>query len=65
MEYFQIPRRHVTKTFGIARSTFYLWLEQIDGHTTDSKRRAWNKTPDELAWLVWRIAGDNIEWGRF
>jgi len=23
MEYFQIPKRHVTKTFGIARSTLY------------------------------------------
>ena len=30
MEYFQIPRRQVTKTFGIARSTFYHWLKNID-----------------------------------
>ena len=30
MEYFQIPKRHVTKSFGIARSTLYRWLRQID-----------------------------------
>jgi putative transposase len=63
MEYFQIPRRQVTKTFGIARSTLYRWLNKIEG-ATDSNRQAWNKTSDELALWVWRIAGDNIEWGR-
>ena len=30
LEYFQIPRRHVSKTFGIARSTLYRWLRRID-----------------------------------
>ena len=30
MEYFQIPRRHVTKTFCIARSTLYQWMKNID-----------------------------------
>ena len=64
MEYFQIPRRKVTETFGIARSTLYRWLEQIQGETENTERHAWNKTPEELAWLVWRIAGDNIQWGR-
>ena len=63
MEYFQIPRRHVTKNFGIARSTLYRWLKKLDD-TTDQARCAWNKTSDELALLVWNIAGNNIEWGR-
>lgn len=63
MEYFQIPRKHVKQTFGIARSTLYRWLKKIDD-TTDQARHAWNKTSDELAGLVWLIAGDNIEWGR-
>jgi transcriptional regulator with PAS, ATPase and Fis domain len=27
MEYFQIPRRQVTKTFGVSRSTLYRWLK--------------------------------------
>ncbi|MCP4755570.1 MAG: hypothetical protein GY866_32305 [Proteobacteria bacterium] len=30
MEYFQIPRRQVTRTFGIARSTLYRWLGKIN-----------------------------------
>ncbi len=54
----------MTETFGIARSTLYRWLEQIQGKTENPGRHAWNKTPQELAWLVWRIAGDNIQWGR-
>ena len=63
MEYFQIPRRQVTKTFGIARSTLYRWLKQIDDET-ESVRQPWNKTPELLTALVWRIANDNIEWRR-
>jgi len=51
MEYFQIPRRQVTKTFGIARSTLHRWLKGIDDGT-DSVRQSWNKTPDSLVALV-------------
>ena len=57
MEYFQISRRQVTKTFGIARLTLYRWLKHIG-------QQPWNKTPEPLAALVWRIANDNIDWGR-
>lgn len=63
MEYFQIPRCHVTKTFGIARSTLYRWLRRIDD-IPNSNRQPWNKTPESLAALVWRISKDNIDWGR-
>jgi transposase InsO family protein len=63
MEYFQVPRRKVTEIFGIARSTLYRWLKELDDET-DSAHQPWNKTPDDLAILVWRIAGDNIHWGR-
>ncbi|MBU2512796.1 DDE-type integrase/transposase/recombinase [bacterium] len=63
MEYFQIPKRHVTKTFGIARSTLYRWLRQIDD-TPKPNRQPWNKTLESLAALVWRISKDNIDWGR-
>ncbi len=55
MEYFQIPRRHVTKTFGIARSTLYRWLKRIDDET-NSVEHAWNKTPESLAALIRRIS---------
>jgi transposase len=63
METFQIPRRRVTEHLGIARSTFYRWLKNIE-----EKAKAVipaNKTPTELAVLVWRIAKSNAGWGRF
>ncbi|MBT4525329.1 MAG: hypothetical protein HOC24_02140 [Deltaproteobacteria bacterium] len=63
MEYFQIPRRHVTRTFGIARSTLYRRLKRIDDESK-STQHSWNKTPKSLTALVWRILNDNIDWGR-
>jgi transposase len=63
MEYFQIPRRQVTKTFGIARSTLYRWLKRIDDIPNLTPHH-WNKTSESLVALVWRIANDNIDWGR-
>ncbi len=63
MEYFQIPRRQVTKTFGIARSTLYRWLRRIDNQPNTGQHPC-NKTPESLAALVWRISRDNINWGR-
>jgi putative transposase len=63
MEYFQIPRRRITKTFGIARSTLYRWLNRINDEPK-STQQPWNKTPESLAALVWRISRDNIDWGR-
>ena len=63
MEYFQIPRRQVTKTFGIARSTLYHWLKRIDD-IPNSAQHPWNKTSESLADFVWRISKDNIDCGR-
>jgi transcriptional regulator with PAS, ATPase and Fis domain len=63
MEYFQIPRRRVTKTFGVARSTLYRWLKRIDDEPK-STQEPWNKTPESLVIFVWRISRDNIDWGR-
>ncbi len=62
METFQMPRRRVTEHLGIARSTFYRWLYKIEEQkqsTTSS-----NKTPMEIASLVWKITKANISWGR-
>jgi len=42
MEAFQIPRRKVSRHFGIARSTFYRWLHKIEDQTSAST--AANKT---------------------
>jgi len=64
METFQIPRRRVTEYFGVARSTLYRWLHQIDDETKSPIVPA-NKTPMEIAALVWKITKANVDWGRF
>ena len=62
IEAFQITRRKVTEYLGIARSTLYRWLHK----TEDQKRSSTpaNKTPVEIATLIWEIARANISWGR-
>ena len=62
MEIFQIPRRKVTEYLGIARSTLYRWLHKIE-EQKQSKIPA-NKTPAEIASLVWEITKANVNWGR-
>jgi transposase InsO family protein len=62
MEAFQIPRRKVFRHFGIARSTLYRWLHKIEDQTPAST--AANKTPTEIASLVWEITKANLSWGR-
>ncbi|MEN6427398.1 MAG: helix-turn-helix domain-containing protein [Phycisphaerales bacterium] len=62
MEAFQIPRRKVSRYFGIARSTLYRWLHKIQDETpTDMPT---NKTPTDIAVLVWKITRTNLGWGR-
>ena len=62
METFQIPRRKVTEYIGVSRSTLYRWLHKIidDEHTHIPT----NKTPKEIAALIWEITKSNINWGR-
>ncbi len=62
METFQIPRRRVTEYLGIAKSTLYRWLHKIE----DQKQSCTpaNKTPMEIASLVWQITKANVNWGR-
>lgn len=63
MEIYRIPRSKITEQFGIARSNLYRWLHQIQ----DSPRiqsEPLNKTPVELAKLIWKIVGNNPAWGR-
>jgi len=63
METFQIPRRRVTEYFGIARSTLYRWLHQVEDEKK-SPTEPPNKTPMEIAALVWEITKINVDWGR-
>ena len=62
METFQIPRRRITKYLGIARSTFYRWLHKIEEQQQSSTPA--NKTPMEIASLIWEITKANVSWGR-
>ena len=62
MEAFQIPRRKVSRYFGIARSTLYRWLHKIEDEEFSGTPA--NKTPTEIATLVWEITKANLSWGR-
>ena len=62
METFQIPRRRVTEYLGIARSTLYRWLHKIEDQKQSGTPA--NKTPMEIASLIWEITKANISWGR-
>ncbi len=62
METFQIPRYRVTEHLGIAKSTLYRWLHKIQDQTNSKIPE--NKTPMEIASLVWEITKANISWGR-
>ncbi|MFC1611694.1 DDE-type integrase/transposase/recombinase, partial [Myxococcota bacterium] len=63
MEVFQIPRRKVTDYLGIARSTLYRWLHNIDDASPATSQPP-NRTPNATAQLVWEIAMANMSWGR-
>jgi DNA invertase Pin-like site-specific DNA recombinase len=62
MEAFEIPRRKVSRYFGIARSTLYRWLHKIEDEKPSGAPA--NKTPTEIASLVWEITKANRSWGR-
>jgi len=62
MEIFQVPRRRITEHLGIAKSTLYRWLHKIEEQIPS--RIPANKTPSEIAALVWEITTANVGWGR-
>jgi transposase InsO family protein len=64
METFQIPRRKVTDHLGVSRSSLYRWLHKIQDDNKQARIPA-NKTPNDIAALVWEITKANIHWGRF
>ncbi len=63
IETFEIARRKVTEHLGVSRSTLYRWLHQIDD--TSHTRIPANKTPLEIAVMIWEITKANIDRGRF
>ncbi|MHC4708446.1 MAG: DDE-type integrase/transposase/recombinase, partial [Planctomycetota bacterium] len=62
IETFGIARRKVAEHLGVSRSTLYRWLHQVND--TRRTRIPANKTPLEIAVLVWEITKSNIDWGR-
>ncbi len=62
METFQIPKCRITEHLGIAISTLYRWLHKIQDQ--NNSRTPVNKTPMEIASLVWEITKNNISWGK-
>ena len=62
METFQIPKCRVTEHLGIAKSTLYRWLHKIEEQQQSNTPP--NKTPMEIASLVWEISKANVSWGR-
>ena len=57
VETFQIPRNKLSEYVGIAKSTYYRWMHNIE--TQVKQRTPANKTPSEIAALVWEIAKNN------
>ncbi len=62
VETFQIPRNKLSEYVGIAKSTYYRWMRNIE--TQVKHRTPANKTPAEIAALAWEIAKNNTNWGR-
>ena len=62
MEMYQVPRRKVKFHLGIARSTLYRWLHKIEDQV--KANTPINKTPTEIATLIWEMAKDNVGIGR-
>jgi len=62
METFQLARRRVTEYLGIAKSTLYRWLHKIEEQ--QQSHTPANKTPMEIASMVWEITKANVSWGR-
>ena len=67
MEYYQVPKRRVKETFGVARSTVHRWLKAFQEGKAGGRRQPAepvNKTPREIAELLWEIFMQNPLWGR-
>jgi len=67
MEYYGVPKRRVKETFGVARSSVHRWLKAFQGGKQGGRRPAAepvNKTPREIAELIWDIFARNPMWGR-
>jgi transposase InsO family protein len=67
MDYYGVPKRRVKEVFGVARSSVHRWLKAFQEGKQGGRRQAAepvNKTPREIAELIWDIFRQNPLWGR-
>jgi transposase len=67
MEYFRIPGRQLRETLGVSRSSVRRWLKGFaEGELgkRNEPREPVNKTPREIAQLIWELFRQNPLWGR-
>jgi transposase InsO family protein len=67
MEYFQIPHRRLEKTLGVSRSSVRRWLKAFERGSLGKRyepKEPVNKTPREIAQLIWEIFQQNPMWGK-
>jgi hypothetical protein len=67
VEHYQIPKRRVKGTPGVARSSVHRQLKAFQEGRLKSRRQTTapaNKTPREIAGLIWDIFARNPMWGR-
>ena len=67
MQYFEIPGRRLKEMLGVSRSSVRRWLKGFEegrlGKGNEPKEPV-NKTPREIAELIWDIFRQNPMWGR-
>jgi transposase InsO family protein len=67
MEYFQISQRRLSKAVGVSRSSVQRWLKALQDGDLGKRQRPRepvNRTPREIAALIWEIFKQNPLWGR-
>ena len=68
MQYFEIPGRRLKEMLGVSRSSVRRWLKGFEegrlGKGNEPKEPV-NKTPREIAELIWGIFRENPLWGRW
>jgi transposase len=66
MEYFRVARRTIRNHLGIPRCTLYRWLHRFEKGEPGKHPQGEpaNKTPCELAGLVWEMFMASPHWGR-
>jgi len=68
VQYFQIPGRRLKETLGVSRSSVRRWLQGFQegelGKRNEPKEPV-NKTPREIAELIWEVFRQNPLWGRW